>query len=109
MSRICIDVGGTFTDCLVLDSDGNLHQFKAPTTYPDPSVGFMNAVEKAATSSQQSLEEFLGDVELLIHGTTLATNTLINQNGAKTGMITTKGFRDILEIRRGYKNVRESM
>jgi N-methylhydantoinase A len=109
LSRICIDVGGTFTDCLVLDSDGNLHQFKAPTTYPDPSVGFMNAVEKAATSSQQSLEEFLGDVELLIHGTTLATNTLINQNGAKTGMITTKGFRDILEIRRGYKNVRESM
>lgn len=109
MSRVCIDVGGTFTDCLVLDRSGKLRQFKAPTTYPDPSVGLMDTIEKAAKGYEQSLDVFLGRVELLIHGTTLATNTLINQNGAKTGMITTKGFRDILEIRRGYKNVRESM
>ena len=55
------------------------------------------------------LGEFLGQVELIIHGTTLATNTLINRNGARTGMITTGGFRDIIEIRRGFKNVRTSM
>ena len=109
MSRVCIDVGGTFTDCLVLDGAGNLRQFKSPTTYPDPSVGLMNALEKASRGFDQPLDAFLAGVELLIHGTTLATNTLINQNGAKTGMITTKGFRDVLEIRRGYKNVRESM
>jgi N-methylhydantoinase A len=51
----------------------------------------------------------LGEVDLLIHGTTLATNTLINENGAKTGLLTTKGFRDLIEIRRGYKNIRASM
>ncbi len=109
MSRISIDVGGTFTDCLVLDADGDLRQFKSPTTPDDPSVGFMNSLEKAAVGYDQSLERFVSDVELLIHGTTLATNTLINQNGAKTGMITTKGFRDVVEIRRGYKNIRTSM
>ena len=109
MSRISIDVGGTFTDCLVLDADGDLRQFKSPTTPDDPSVGFMNSLDKAAAGYDQSLETFVSDVELLIHGTTLATNTLINENGAKTGMITTKGFRDVVEIRRGYKNIRTSM
>lgn len=109
MSRISIDVGGTFTDCLVLDDSGNLKQFKSPTTPDDPSVGFMSSLEKAAAGYDQSLESFVADVDLLIHGTTLATNTLINENGAKTGMITTKGFRDVIEIRRGYKNVRTSM
>ncbi len=110
MYRICIDVGGTFTDCLVLDEkEGNLRQFKSPTTPTDPSVGFMNALEKAARGYGRPLTHFLADVTLLIHGTTLATNTLINQNGAKTGMITTKNFRDVLEVRRGYKNIRTSM
>ena len=109
MFRTTIDVGGTFTDCLVLDETGGLHQFKAPTTPDDPSVGLLNALTKAAAGYDRSLEEFLGQVDLLIHGTTLATNTLINKNGAKTGMITTRDFRDIIEIRRGFKNVRTSM
>ena len=108
MYRVCIDVGGTFTDCLVLH-DGQLTQVKSPTTYPDPSVGFMNVLEKAAAQFERPVAEFLGLVELITHGTTLATNTLINENGAKTGMITTKDFRDVIEIRRGYKNVRTSM
>lgn len=108
MYRVTIDVGGTFTDCLVLN-DGQLTQVKAPTTYPDPSVGFMDVIGKAAKRFNESVEEFLGKVELITHGTTLATNTLINENGAKTGMITTKNFRDAIEIRRGYKNVRTSM
>lgn len=110
MYRICIDVGGTFTDCLVLDEDrGTLHQFKSPTTPSDPSIGFLDAVRKAADGFDKAFETFMGEVGLLIHGTTLATNTLINENGAKTGMITNKDFRDMLEIRRGYKNVRISM
>jgi len=109
MYRVTIDVGGTFTDCLVLDSAGGLRQFKAPTTPADPSIGFVNAVTKAATGYGLPLEAFLGGVELIIHGTTLATNTLINRNGARTGMITTRGFRDIVEIRRGFKNIRTSM
>src|SRR3989338_9132779 len=109
MYRVCIDVGGTFTDGLVLDERGNLQQFKSATTPQDPSVGFLACLEKAAGAFQQSLSSFLADVDLLIHGTTLATNTLINESGAKTGMITTKDFRDIIEIRRGYKNIRTSM
>ena len=109
MYKVCIDVGGTFTDCLVLDGAGGLRQFKSPTTPVDPSVGFMNAIAKAASGYELETAAFLGQVDLIIHGTTLATNTLINRNGAKTGMITTDGFRDIIEIRRGFKNVRTSM
>ena len=110
MYRVAIDVGGTFTDCLMLDErNGDLRQFKAPTTPADPSIGCINGLSKAAAAYGLSLPAFLGRVELLIHGTTLATNTLINEDGAKTGMITTKHFRDMLEIRRGYKNVRVSM
>ena len=109
MYRITIDVGGTFTDCLVLDPTGALRQFKSPTTPSDPSVGFLNAMTKAAAGYGLPLAEYLGQVELIIHGTTLATNTLINRNGALTGMVTTAGFRDIIEIRRGFKNIRTSM
>src|SRR3989337_1237034 len=109
MYRACIDVGGTFTDCLILDEEGNLQEFKSPTTPQDASVGFLSSLEKAARSYKKSLSSFLAEVDLLIHGTTLAANTLINENGAKTGMITTKDFRDIIEIRRGFKNIRTSM
>jgi N-methylhydantoinase A len=72
-------------------------------------LGFLACLEKAANHVSLPLAAFLADVDLLIHGTTLATNTLINENGAKTGLITTKGFQDIIEIRRGYKNLRVSM
>ena len=109
MYRVCIDVGGTFTDCLTLDDQGNLQEFKSPTTPQDPSLGFLTCLAKAARHYNQSVASFLADVQLLIHGTTLATNTLINENGAKTGMITTKNFRDVIEIRKGYKNIRTSM
>lgn len=110
MYRITIDVGGTFTDCLVMDADGDMRQFKAYTTPDSPTDGFLDAITKAADGyGHASRGEFLAEVELIIHGTTLATNTLINRNGARTGMITTRGFRDIIEVRRGYKNIRTSM
>ncbi len=102
--RVTIDVGGTFTDCLVLDESGELRKFKASTTPNDPSDGFMTSLEKAARHYGVTLSDFLASVEILIHGTTLATNTLITgRRAAKTGMLTTKNFRDILEIRRGIK------
>jgi N-methylhydantoinase A len=109
VSRIAVDVGGTFTDCLVLDAKGELRQFKSPTTPTDPAIGFINTLTKAAGGYGQSLKTFVEEIDLLIHGTTLATNTLINGNGAKTAMLTTSGFRDVIEIRRGYKNIRTSM
>ncbi|OGA01637.1 MAG: hypothetical protein A3I00_06180, partial [Betaproteobacteria bacterium RIFCSPLOWO2_02_FULL_64_12] len=107
--RVAIDVGGTFTDCLVLDEKGELTKFKASTTPQDPSDGFMHALEKAARHYTFDVRRFLATVDILIHGTTLATNTLITGRGARTGMITTKGFRDILEIRRGIKPVDTSL
>ncbi|MDP6174133.1 MAG: hydantoinase/oxoprolinase family protein, partial [Rhodospirillales bacterium] len=107
--RVCIDVGGTFTDCLVLDEAGALSQFKAPTTPADPSRGFMDSLEKAAGHFDLSLGDFLASIEVLVHGTTLATNTLLTGTGAKLGMLTTKEFPDILEMRRGIKPVELSL
>jgi N-methylhydantoinase A len=107
--RVCIDVGGTFTDCLVMDETGLLEKFKASTTPSDPSIGLMNALKKAAKHYKSDIHEFLGQIEVLVHGTTLATNILINGRGTKAGMITTKGFRDSIEMRRGIKPVDVSL
>ena len=109
MKSLTIDVGGTFTDCLVLDESGQLQRFKASTTPEDPTQGFFAAVGKAAKHYRQTLNQFLGEVEQIVHGTTLGTNILITERGAKVGMITTKGFRDILEMRRGIRNLHGSM
>jgi N-methylhydantoinase A len=109
MYKTCIDVGGTFTDCLVLDEAGNFTEFKSPTTPEDPSLGVINSLSKAATHYRRTLEEFSSQIHLLVHGTTLSTNALLTGKGAKVGMITTKGFRDVIEIRRGFKNIRTSM
>jgi N-methylhydantoinase A len=107
--RVCIDVGGTFTDCLVMDESGLLQKFKASTTPRDPSVGLMDAMKKAARFYKLDVKEFLGQIEILVHGTTLATNILLTSRGAKAGMITTKGFRDSIEIRRGIKPIDVSL
>jgi N-methylhydantoinase A len=107
--RVCIDVGGTFTDCLVMDEAGLLAKFKAATTPSDPSVGLMSALRKAALFYGIDLKEFLGQIEVLVHGTTLATNILLTGHGAKAGMLTTNGFRDSIEIRRGIKPVDVSL
>ena len=109
MKQLTIDVGGTFTDCLVLEESGQLQRFKASTTPEDPTVGFFAAVGKAAAHFGQRLDEFVSEVEQIVHGTTLGTNTLITERGAKVGMITTKGFRDSVEMRRGIKNLHGSM
>ena len=109
MKQLTIDVGGTFTDCLVLEESGQLQRFKASTTPDDPTRGFFDAATKSAKYYGQSLEKFLGDVEQIVHGTTLGTNILITERGAKVGMLTTKGFRDSVEMRRGIKNLHGSM
>ena len=107
--RVCIDVGGTFTDCLVMDESGLLQKFKASTTPRDPSIGLMDAMKKAARYYKLDIKEFLGEIEILVHGTTLATNIILTGRGAKVGMITTKGFRDSIEIRRGIKPIDVSL
>lgn len=109
MKRVAIDVGGTFTDVLVLDEGGGIRGFKAATTPSDPSIGVINGMTEAARGFGQPLRDFASEVELLIHGTTLATNALLTGRGAKVGMLTTKNFRDVTELRKGFKNVRTSM
>jgi len=109
MIGVAIDVGGTFTDCLVMNADGQLSQFKALTTPEDRSQGLLECLEKAARAAKKDIRSFIGSVDSIIHGTTMATNALLTERGAKVGMLTTDGFRDELEIRRGFKNIRTSM
>ena len=88
-----VDVGGTYTDVFVLNlNEGAISVAKVPTTAPDQSEGFLEAV----TSSVPEVSQ----IATIVHGTTVATNALLERRGAKTGVITTKGFRDVLEMRR---------
>ncbi len=108
MTRVAVDVGGTFTDVLVLEDDGALHEFKVPTTPDDPSIGLLNGLRKAAAHGDPA-HDLAAGVDALVHGTTLATNALLTGRGARVGMLTTRGFRDLIEIRCGQKNVHTSM
>jgi N-methylhydantoinase A len=101
--RIGIDVGGTFTDFLVVDSKGGFTLWKHRTTPEDQSIGVMDGLSELAEQRELSTREFLEQTELIIHGTTTADNTMIEQTGAKTGLLVTKGRRDDVELRRGYK------
>lgn len=92
---LAIDIGGTFTDLVLLDCrTGRQAVAKRPTTYPDPSDAVLTGIDALPGSVDA------GGVQRVIHGTTLVTNTLIERKGARTGLITTAGFRDALEIGR---------
>jgi N-methylhydantoinase A len=101
--RIGVDIGGTFTD-LVLAGPGGIHVAKVPSVPADPAQGVMDALEKAAAGRRLSVSELLGRCGIFVHGSTIATNTLLEGKGAKVGMLTTEGFRDSLEIRRGMRD-----
>ena len=101
--QIGIDVGGTFTDLLVCDEAGNTRICKSPTTPADPSLGVFAALELAAQDSGVGLGDFLSRVDAIVHGTTITTNAVLTRTGANTGFITTRGFRDLLALRRGMK------
>jgi len=88
--RIGIDVGGTFTDFLLSTPD-------------DPSIGLMNGLSEMAKARNTSLGEFVKNVQTIVHGTTVTTNAVLTRRGAKTGLLTTKGLRDALEMRRGIR------
>jgi N-methylhydantoinase A len=100
--RVGIDIGGTFTDfALLRSSEVVLH--KNLSTPEDRSVGVMTGLDKLAQMVGTPLKEFLGQCDAIVHATTIADNTLIEMNGALTGLITTAGFRDEIEYRRGFK------
>ena len=101
--RIGIDVGGTFTDFLLLAPDGTGSVFKTATTPLDPAVGLLNGLQDMADTHSSSLPEFVQQVGLIVHGTTVATNAVLTGTGARTGLLTTDGFRDALQMRRGIR------
>ena len=103
MFRVGIDVGGTFTDFIVTDQSGESRVFKALTTPRDPTEGVFAGLKIAAENYGRNFSIFLSEVETIVHGTTITTNAALTGEGAKTGFITTKGFRDILNMRRGLR------
>jgi len=94
--RIGIDVGGTFTDIVLMDNRGKFYYVKTPTTHNDLAEGVLNGIADILRISGQSLQA----TDSIIHGTTIGTNAIVEGKGAKVGLITTRGFEDVLEIRR---------
>jgi N-methylhydantoinase A len=101
--RVGVDVGGTFTDFLISSAGQSARVYKSSTTPDNPTIGFFNGLEQAAKDQDMALDEFLDHVDSIVHGTTITTNAVLTGNGAKAGFITTKGFRDVLNMRRGMK------
>jgi N-methylhydantoinase A len=98
-----IDIGGTFTDCAIVDRAGRLLTTKVPSTPQDFSQGMMDALGAGAKALGIGLGEFCGDIAFLSHGTTVGTNTIIQKKGARVGLITTKGHEDAIHIMRGSR------
>src|SRR4051812_37372007 len=93
---LAVDIGGTFTDLVAYDLDaGTLTYTKSSTTYGDLGRGVFDCIRKSGVD--------LRDAIFVKHGTTLVINALIQRAGAKTALVTTRGFRDILEIGRGNR------
>ena len=95
-ARIGVDVGGTFTDIVLALPDGRIHVNKTTTTPADPGEGVAAGV--AAVLAEARLDP--REVAEVVHGTTVASNTILQKVGARTGLLTTRGFRDVLEIGR---------
>src|SRR5574340_1641644 len=97
--RLAVDVGGTFTDLLLFNErNGELTLTKTPSTPHDPSVGVLTGILKVAEKAGIDPNE----VALILHGTTVATNAVLEGKGARVGLITTRGFRQVLQIARSF-------
>lgn len=93
--RVATDIGGTFTDLVYVDGEGNVGVAKSPTTPPNFEQGVIDVIEKSGVNPKS--------IQTFIHGTTVIINALTERKGVKTGLITTAGFRDVLEIARGNR------
>ena len=96
---VCIDIGGTFTDCVVYEHRGGLNIFKSSSTPGEFERGVINVLGLAAEHYGHALGEFLGQVDSIVHGSTVATNALIEGKAAHTGLICNAGHPDILTLR----------
>jgi N-methylhydantoinase A len=106
MFTIGIDVGGTYTDLVAIDESGKTVFAKSPSTPSDQSVGVMAGLEELARRLQLTRAEMLGVTDRVVHGTTVATNALLERKGAHVALLTTEGHRDVIEMREGLKGDR---
>ena len=109
MYRIGIDVGGTFTDLVAVDAAGRVTIAKASSTPEDQSLGVMEGLERLAAALSMDRATLLAETAIIVHGTTVATNALLEHKGAKVGLLTTEGHRDIIEMREGLKDDRYNL
>jgi N-methylhydantoinase A len=100
-----VDIGGTFTDCVVLDAKGRITATKSPSTPANFAEGMLAALAVAAERLELDFKDFCGAIRVLTHGTTVGTNALIQRKGAKVGLVTTKGHEDVIHIMRGSRGV----
>lgn len=101
--KLGVDVGGTFTDFILISETGETSIHKTLSTPEDPSIGVLQGIRDLSVNTGSDLTEFVKSIETIVHGTTVATNALLTLRGAKTALITTKGIRDALEMRRGVR------
>ena len=104
-----IDVGGTFTDFVVVEGGSAPRYFKTASTPQAPSDAVMNGLREIGEAYGLPAAELLSRTRLFIHGTTVATNTLLERKGARVGLVTTEGFRDLLALREGLKEDRYNL
>jgi len=109
MYRIGIDVGGTFTDLVAVDDDGRTTLAKVASTPEDPSLGVLEGLFDLARLLGRDRAALLGETDRIVHGTTVATNALLERKGARVGLLTTEGHRDVIEMREGLKDDRYNL
>ncbi|NCZ30438.1 MAG: hypothetical protein EBX70_12315 [Betaproteobacteria bacterium] len=103
--HVGVDIGGTFTDCVVVDDQGRLIAAKSPSTPPHFAQGMLAAMALAAEQLGLEFSHFCQQIAVLTHGTTVGTNALIQRKGAKLGLITTMGHEDAIHIMRGFQSL----
>jgi N-methylhydantoinase A len=106
MFTIGIDVGGTYTDLVAIDETGKTVFAKSPSTPADQSIGVMAGLEELARRLSLTRAKMLAVTGRIVHGTTVATNALLERKGAKVALLTTEGHRDVIEMREGLKGNR---
>src|SRR6266851_5697225 len=109
MYRIGIDVGGTFTDLVAIDAGGATTLAKVPSTPEDPSLGVLDGLRLLAARLGLDRAALLASTDRIVHGTTVATNALLERKGARLGLLTTEGHRDVVEMREGLKDERYNL
>ncbi len=102
-----VDIGGTFTDCIVIDDAGRITATKSSSTPGNFSQGMIDAMRKAAERLEQPFDRFCRRIRMLTHGTTVGTNALIQRKGARVGLLTTRGHEDAIQIMRGSRGVNQ--